>query len=791
MKGIFDKHLFELQPKPLTLFHALGGLLFIGTLLGLSLHQAQSTAGLQTFVTPSTVTVRVPGSVRVSFVLQHEGMARGGGLKIRLPKGFERPQADSPDLPNYVVVQTSKVQAPMRVAGVEREEAQVPWPPDYNAWVLTVLLGDSALARGDTIHVVFGAHVNGRVTPPNSNYSDSVLVAYDLKGSGSYQLLSPSPIITILARAPYRLAAFLPSTLAPGQQAPLRLVVLDEYNNLALPFTGTVEISATDISATFPAQVEFAPEDSSRKVIEGAFNTPGVHEVQLRVLDHDPDSLWQVYANPVEVVADSQPYRVFWGDLHSHSRFSYDGYGSEPFAKARDVAALDFYALTEHASFFAQRNAGLTPVEWEAVKRDVIRFNAPGKFVTIPAYEFSARAPSGHHNIYFNAHDQIIPQLPLFRNEDYLQIQKVWQVKNELLPPGVDMITVPHHTGIIWNEFVDVSSAVVSFGPGYSHPRLRPQIEIYSSHGLSEYYSPQHRLSYKSLNAAGVKGLANGPHYAQDAWAAGEKLGVIAASDDHSSRPGLPYYGLAAVYAKELTREAVFEALKQRRTYATTGQRILLRFDIDGHMMGSVIVQKPPYYPKINVAVHGTDDLDFVEVLRRDLREGEYANGHPTFVTLYREQGNGKQAAFQVVDSSYSGASIYYVRVKQIKDVSYPRQFISREVWAWSSPIWIEETPTLDTSLTGTVPRRLELPPNYPNPFRAATTMRYYLPQAGRVRASLYNTLGQLVAVLSDGVSSEGWHDFRITGRNLSPGLYFVRVEAAGQIATQKIVMVK
>ncbi|MGH7493271.1 MAG: DUF3604 domain-containing protein [bacterium] len=792
MKPNFSRQQDRQRPRSFILFHALGGVVFIAALLGLTLRDPQGAASVQAFVTPNIMTVRMPATIDVSFVLYSEGMFSGGGFKIRLPKGFERPQADDPELPNYVAVRTSNPSARMRIANIDRADVQVPWPVDNNAWVLTALLEEFALQRGDTIHVVFGAHANGgRANAPSRNYSDTVLVACDLKGEGSYQVLAPSPTITILARPPYRLVAFLPSTMKPGQRAELKLVVTDEYHNLALPFEGTIEIASTDASASFPAQAEFTAEDSSRKVIEVAFNTPGVQYMQLRALQRSPDSLWQVYANPVEVVTDTLPYRVFWGDLHSHSRFSYDGYGSDPFIRARDLAGLDFYALTEHTSFFAQRNAGLTAAEWEAVKRSVVRFHAPGKFVTIPAYEFSAKAPSGHHNVYFNAHDQIVPYIPLFRNEDYYQIQKVWEVQREVLPPGVEMITVPHHTGIIWNEFIEGASPQVSFGLGFSNFKLRPQIEIYSGHGLSESYDPQHRLSYKSLNGPGVKGLADGPHYAQDAWAAGERLGVIASSDDHSSRPGLPYYGLAAIYAKELTREAIFDALKQRRTYGTTGQRILLHFEIDGHLMGASIVQKTPHYPHINVAVHGTDELDFVEVLCWNKRQRQFANGHPLFATLYRENGNGKHASFQVVDSSYTGSSIYYVRVKQKKDLSAPRQFIGREVWAWSSPIWMEETPSLDTSDTKAVPRSLELSPNYPNPFRRATIMRYYLPQPGRVQASLYNTLGQLVEVLVDDVRREGWHGFRIANRDLSPGIYFVRLEAAGQIATQKIVMVK
>src|SRR5262245_54668848 len=542
MKLKFSRRQEQRRPTPLILFHALGGILFIAALLGLTLRAPRGANSVQTFVTPNVMTVRMPATISVSLVLQSEGMSDSGGLKIRLPKGFDRPQMDSPDLPNYVIVRTSNPSAQMRIASIDRADAQVPWPIDNNAWVLTALLENSPLQRGDTIHVVFGANVNGgRANPPSTNYIDTVLVAYDLKGGGSYQVMTPSPTIAILPRAPYRLAAFLPSTLAPAQRAELKLVVIDEYHNLALPFEGTVEISSTDAAASFPPLVEFTAEDSSHKVIEVAFNTPGVQYLQLHAREHRPDSLWQIDSNPVEVVTDTLPYRIFWGDLHSHSGFSFDAYGHDPFIKARDVACLDVYALTEHTSFFGQRNAGLLPAEWEAVKRSVVQFNRPGKFVTIPAYEFSAKAPSGHHNIYFNAHDQIVPYIPLLRNEDYLQIQKVWEVKNQVLPPGVEMITVPHHTGIIWNELIEGASPQVSFGLGFSNYKLRPQIEIYSGHGLSEYYNPQHRLSYKSLNGPGVKGLADGPHYAQDAWAAGERLGVIASSDDHSSRPGLPY----------------------------------------------------------------------------------------------------------------------------------------------------------------------------------------------------------------------------------------------------------
>src|SRR5690606_29904632 len=83
---------------------------------------------------------------------------------------------------------------------------------------------------------------------------------------------------------------------------------------------------------------------------------------------------------------------------------------------------------------------------------------------------------------------------------------------------------------------------------------LRPLIEIYSAHGQSEFFDRNDPLAYESVKFTGARS-ADGPHYARDAWAAGLPMGVIASSDDHEAHPGLPHFGLAAVYAPKLTRD--------------------------------------------------------------------------------------------------------------------------------------------------------------------------------------------------------------------------------------------
>ncbi len=769
------------------LVRAVFGAAFMLALWGGAPRTSNIAMPMQTTLAPNTVLAGAKTTLQVTFIVASERIEIGGGVKVRLPKGFGALQADDANAANYVTARTSNRQARITITQSSRVDEQVNWGAENNAWVLTALVQEQALVRGDTLQFTLGANAPlGQLKAPYSNFTDSVRVACDPAGNGIYFDLMPAPRLTIATRAPYRLAGYLPSTISASTPTHLKLVVLDELNNLAASFTGKVQLSATDASANFPGEVEFLASDSGRKNIAVTFAQAGVHTISFVT----PRKSWQARSNPIAVTAQAESLKIYWGDLHTHSVYSFDGYGDDAFFAAREIAALDFFALTDHASFFLKSNSGLSTSEWETTKRAAVNWNTPGKFVTIPAYEFSATPPSGHHNVYFNAPDELVPQLPLLREEEYDQIQKVWQIKDNVLPPGTKMFTIPHHTGVLWNGIEGLGS-MVSFGRGFGDAKLRPLIEIFSSHGTSEYYAPDHALSYKNLSLEGNKGSSSGPHYAQDAWAANETLGVIAASDDHSARPGQDYNGLAAVYAPELTRDAIFRALQQRRTYATTGQRMLVHFDIDGELMGAQLLKEPPYAPRLTVRITGTEELEFVEVLKWDRRRGQWQSGHPRFEVIHRVLGAGQSVSTAYVDSNYAGAAIYYVRAKQKQDMFIPRQQRSRQVWAWTSPIWVNDAQALDTAETQTRPRRLELERGFPNPFTTGTILRYYVPQRSAVEANLFNALGQFVRPLVRDTQNEGWHGLRITGFDLAQGIYFIHLKAAGEVATQKLVLLK
>ena len=153
-------------------------------------------------------------------------------------------------------------------------------------------------------------------------------------------------------------------------------------------------------------------------------------------------------------------------------------------------------------------------------------------------------------------------------------------------------------------------------------------------------------------------------------------MAVIASSDNHTAQPGQRQYGLAAVRAPGLTRESIFDALRSRSSYGTTGERIWMEFKVEDHDMGAEF-QSRVSQPKITFRVAGTDTVDFVEVVKLDLAEKKYER--LGVLNPGKEDFDGT-----FWDKGFRNDSMYYLRLRQQKPVR------DREVWAWSSPIWVK-----------------------------------------------------------------------------------------------------
>ncbi|HEY6952229.1 MAG TPA: choice-of-anchor D domain-containing protein, partial [Bacteroidota bacterium] len=101
---------------------------------------------------------------------------------------------------------------------------------------------------------------------------------------------------------------------------------------------------------------------------------------------------------------------------------------------------------------------------------------------------------------------------------------------------------------------------------------------------------------------------------------------------------------------------------------------------------------------------------------------------------------------------------------------------------------------SVEVNLTATelAPNVFQLMQNYPNPFNPATEIKFSVAVTARTTVDVYNTLGQRVAALFDGIAQAGQY-YRATlgGANLASGLYFARLQSGSSVATRKMMLLK
>jgi flagellar hook assembly protein FlgD len=80
---------------------------------------------------------------------------------------------------------------------------------------------------------------------------------------------------------------------------------------------------------------------------------------------------------------------------------------------------------------------------------------------------------------------------------------------------------------------------------------------------------------------------------------------------------------------------------------------------------------------------------------------------------------------------------------------------------------------------------------NFPNPFNPSTTIRYGLANSSQVTLTVFNTLGQQVALLQNGEQEAGYHEVKFDGSGLSSGVYYYRLTAGTFVEMKKLLLVR
>ena len=295
---------------------------------------------------------------------------------------------------------------------------------------------------------------------------------------------------------------------------------------------------------------------------------------------------------------------LYWGNLHGHSNVSRCSVGGEPnvddcFNYSRDILLNNFWVLTDHGEH-------LTLYQWWKLGKTADLYNRPGGFITLFGYEWTGLA--GHQNVIYPERDQ-----PLCSaiHKSSRSPEDLWAALQ-----NHRALTIPHHP------------ADQSMSTDWSHHNEKFQRlgEIFQScRGSYEYDGCPRQPSSLSYHAT-QKGA-----FMHDALDHGYKLGFVCGSD-HGFQAAY-----TAVFSPELSRQAIFEALYNRRCYGSTEKGIFLDFRADGHLMGEEYETSEP--PHLRGHVIGTTELSRVDVFKNGtiIYSYPYPKGSPSRADLRLE----------------------------------------------------------------------------------------------------------------------------------------------------------
>ena len=338
-----------------------------------------------------------------------------------------------------------------------------------------------------------------------------------------------------------------------------------------------------------------------------------------------------------------RPLSLFFGDPHLHSRFSgdVDGEQDELYHFARDVAQLDFCAFCEND--FHRLIEPMSAAIWQQDVRNSSFFDRPGAFTVLVGWEYTKHAEPEERDPVPNSHRCV-----LFEGATGA-VHHYWDAGIRTRTPGElcerfrgERVLLHHHHAQGFDLTDDTLERNIEVCSGWavcmSNDRFREAVHCLLGRGF--------------------------------------RLGFIGGSDNHERNPGLGG-ALTGVWARENTREGIFEAFSSRRVFATTGLRPDVRFRVAGAFMGEAVCVDAP--PAVELSVRCEVPVQRVEVVR----DGE---------VVYAEDCSAESVAVRWDDTScLSGPHVYYAHVGFSGGECNPYWNIANAYGAnaWTSPVWV------------------------------------------------------------------------------------------------------
>ncbi len=466
------------------------------------------------------------------------GIDDTGSIKVvhRFASDMGRPQWSDPQAPNYTTVEASNG----AVLEVQYDAKRNIRPWDKTLFIRVIR---GFLREGDTITVRFG---DPRQGSPGMRVQTFVEPTFEFRvladpfAMYNYVELPVQPFVPIVAGPPVGWKAILPTLRRCGEAFSLGFKGEDAWGNPSDQVEGVFMLRANRPVAGLPQKIVMRRGEHAMRVAGLSMEQAG--DLLIEVLGEDGQTLCS--SNPLRLVAEAEllPY---WCDLHGQSEETIGTNSARELIEfARDRAFLD--GMSHQGNDFQ-----ITTPFWNELNALTREYNEDGRFIIYPGYEWSGNTGlGGDRNVMFMQEGRQIHRSSHALVDDLADVATDANSADDLFQAlqDEDCVVIAH----IGGRYADIKMA--------HDVRIERSVEVHSDWGTFEWLI-------------------------EDALEQGYRIGIVANSDGHKGRHGAShpgaslfgaYGGLTCLLGKELTRAGLFEALRKRHHYATTGCRMLL-----------------------------------------------------------------------------------------------------------------------------------------------------------------------------------------------------------------------
>lgn len=272
-------------------------------------------------------------------------------------------------------------------------------------------------------------------------------------------------------------------------------------------------------------------------------------------------------------------WNVYFGQLHAHTNLS-DGMGSveEAFDYASKVENLDFFAVTDHSDSFDNADAGAIDTDGRSISAGWAAGKQAAASVTndrfVGLFGFEMTWPE----------DKQLGHISTFNTPG-------WQTRDQ-----ADFENVPTALEHYYKALTTVPGSVSQF----NHPDT-----IHGDFERFDHYSPEYDEAISLLEIAGEDGTVDCEYY-HLALDKGWHVAPTNNQNNHNGQWGDASRARTVILAETLTEEALYDAMRDRRVYATQDSDLTVYYTLNGAVMGSIL----PKSEEAEITVFLSDPTD-------------------------------------------------------------------------------------------------------------------------------------------------------------------------------------